>query len=184
MEHGGLALEGVTAGRKGIFERGERGEVRIDQRIVSELPEVFGGLQLGGVGGQEDQMHPLRDLHQRTGMIPRLIEHQHDALRGASAHRTGKRLQRHLHDGDVDGGGELPLAAPGGRMHKREQVEPLEAVLHSCDGPPSTPRPDRTQDRLEPESMLVGGPDLDGRGGMRRLDLRYLLAQSVCTKAV
>ena len=63
VEHGGLALEGVTAGRKGVFEGGERGEVRIDQRIVGELPQMLGGLELGRVGGQEDEMEALRDLH-------------------------------------------------------------------------------------------------------------------------
>ncbi len=50
-DHGALALEGVTAGRKGVFEGDERGEMRIDHRIVGELPEVFGGLELGGVRG-------------------------------------------------------------------------------------------------------------------------------------
>ena len=48
-EHGGLALKGVTAGGNRVFEGGEGGEVLVDQRIVGELPEVFGGLEFGGV---------------------------------------------------------------------------------------------------------------------------------------
>jgi hypothetical protein len=79
-------------------------------------------------------MEARRDLQQRAGMIPRLIERQHDALRGASAHRTGKRLQRHVHDRRVEGGGERPLAAPRGGMDEGEQVAPRETVLHACDG--------------------------------------------------
>jgi hypothetical protein len=55
-EHGGLALQGVTAGSKRVFEGDERGEMRIDQRIVGELPQMLGGWELGRGGGQEDQM--------------------------------------------------------------------------------------------------------------------------------
>ena len=182
-EHGGLALEGVAAGSKGVFERGERGEMLVDQGIVGELPEVFGGLELRGIRRQVDQMNPLRDLHQRTDVIPRLIEHEDDAPGRTRAHGTGKRRERHAHDGGVEGRGELPLAAPRGRMHKGEQIEPLEAVLHPGEGPLSATRPDWAQERLEPESMLVAGPDLKVSGWIGCLYLRYLLAESVCTKA-
>ena len=180
---GVLPLQGVAAGSKGVFEGSERGKVRIDQRIIGELPEVFSGLELGGVGRQEDEMEALRDLEQRTDVIPGLVEHEHDTLGRTRAHGTGKRLQRHAHDRGVDGRGELPLAAPRGRMHKGEQIEPLEAVLHPGEGPLSATRPDWAQERLEPESMLVAGPDLKVSGWIGCLYLRYLLAESVCTKA-
>ena len=83
-DHGGLPLQGVTAGGKGVFEGGERGELLVDQRVVGELPEMFGGLKLGGVRRQVDEMNPLRDLHQRTDVIPRLVEHEHDSPGGTA----------------------------------------------------------------------------------------------------
>jgi len=182
-EHGGLALQGVTAGRKRIFEGGERGEMRIDQRIVGELPQMLGGLELGRVRGQEDQMEARGDLHQRTDVLPRLIEHEDNPPGRTCPHRAGKRLQRHAHDRGSDGRGEQPLTAPGGGMDKGEQVEPLKAVLHPCDGPLPATRPDGAQDRLEAHTMLISGPDLDLGARIRRLHQRYLLAESVCTKA-
>jgi hypothetical protein len=72
---------------------------------------------------------------------------------------------------------------PPGRMHKGKQVEPLETVLHQCDGPLTATRPHGAQEGLEPESMLVGGPDLNVSAGMRCAHLRYLLAESVGTTA-
>ena len=142
-----------------------------------------GGLEFGRIRRQEDQLEARGDLHQRADVIPRLVKHEDDPLGGTGAHRAGKRLQRHAHDRRVDARGELPLAAPRGRMHKGEQVEPLKAVLHPHAGPLPAPRPDRAHQRLEAESMLVAGPDLDVRGGMRRPHQRYLLAQSVCPTA-
>jgi hypothetical protein len=50
-EHGGLALQGITAGGKRVFEGGEGGKVLVDQRVVGELPEVFGGLELRRIRG-------------------------------------------------------------------------------------------------------------------------------------
>jgi hypothetical protein len=68
-------------------------------------------------------------------------------------------------------------------MDKGEQGEPLETVRHPGDGPLAAARPDGAQEGLEPDALLVAGPDRDVRGGMRCAHLRHVLAQSVGTKA-
>jgi hypothetical protein len=55
---GVLPLQGVAAGRKRVFEGGEGRKVLVDQRVVGELPEVFSGWQLGGVGGKKTRWRP------------------------------------------------------------------------------------------------------------------------------
>jgi len=63
-DHSGLALQGIATGGERVFERGERGEVLVDQRVVGEAPQMLGGLEFGGVGRQEDQMEAVGDLDQ------------------------------------------------------------------------------------------------------------------------
>jgi hypothetical protein len=55
--------------------------------------------------------------------------------------------------------------APCGGLHKADQGAPLEAVLHWGEGPLPVETPDRVQDRLEPNAVLVDGPELDARLG-------------------
>jgi hypothetical protein len=111
-EQGGLPLQGVAAGGKRVFARGERGNVLVAQRIVGTLPQMLGRLQFGGGGRQEDQMKALGDLDHGTGVLPRLVEHEHHALGGTRADRAGKGGQRHAHDRRGEGRGAWPRAAP------------------------------------------------------------------------
>lgn len=45
-------------------------------------------------------------------------------------------------------------------------VEPFEAVVDAGDGALAARRPDPPQDRLQRDTVLVGGEDLDHRAGM------------------
>jgi hypothetical protein len=90
-EHGGLALKGVTASSKGVFERGECGEMLVDQRIVGELPEVFGGLELGGI---DPLCQGKLAAHQRQRHAG--IQTPHTAIRRQSEHAPAEQRGRGL----------------------------------------------------------------------------------------
>ncbi|HEV8193342.1 MAG TPA: hypothetical protein VGP82_17910 [Ktedonobacterales bacterium] len=49
-----MVLEGSAAGILGVFQLLDRGEMPIDERIVGLRPQVFSGLQFGGIGWEEE----------------------------------------------------------------------------------------------------------------------------------
>ena len=107
----------------------------IGQRRVRQWPEVLSGLQLGGVGWQEEQMHMLRHTQPRTRMPARPIQHEDDLLVGACADCGRERLQFDLEETQAHGRGEVEDRALGRRMDETDQIAPLKAVL---DGSVST----------------------------------------------
>ena len=63
-------------------------------------------------------------------------------------------------------------------MDEADQVAPLVAVLHGCNGAVSLGCPDPTQDRPQANTMFVSGPQLDlclGEGCRHLLDQRSQL---------
>src|SRR3954447_24449155 len=54
-----------------------------------------------------------------------------------------------------------PEGLARGRLHEGGDVQPLVAVMTQRDGPLAFGRPHPPEDRLQPDAVLVGGPDLD-----------------------
>src|SRR3954469_2106140 len=64
------------------------------------------------------------------------------------------------------------------RLHEGGDVQPLVAVVTQCDRPLTFGRPHPAQDRLQPNAVLIRGPDFDRRVrglGSRRSDGRLQL---------
>src|SRR5215212_1801495 len=57
----------------------------------------------------------------------------------------------------------VPEHLAGDRLDEGGHVQPLIAVVTEGDGPLPLGRPDPAQDRLQPDAVLVGRPDLDWR---------------------
>jgi hypothetical protein len=53
-------LQGDTASGLRVFQLVEVSEMAVDQDRIGQRPEVLGGLELGRVGGQEEQVHVFR----------------------------------------------------------------------------------------------------------------------------
>jgi len=60
-------------------------EVLIDDGLVGQRPQAFGGLDLGRVRWQEHQFNALRNLQILGDMPARAVEHQDDGLVGPTA---------------------------------------------------------------------------------------------------
>src|SRR5690348_6270477 len=74
----GTSLQGDTACRLRVFQVLDAGKVRIDQDRVGQWPEMFGRLELGRIGGQEQQVDVLRHPQPQTGVPASTVEDEHD----------------------------------------------------------------------------------------------------------
>ena len=160
-----IVAEGDAAlGDDGV-EFGEAFEMAVDDGLVDMGPESFGGLQLGGVGRQEDEADAFGD-GERLGVPAGAVEDEDDDPVASGARLAGEEREGVLEELLVDAGGEIPEALAGGRRDEGGDVEPFEAVVAAGDRALATRRPDPPQDRLQPDAVLVGGEDLDCRLGM------------------
>jgi hypothetical protein len=136
-------------------------EVFIDDGLVGQRPQAFGGLDLWRVRWQEHQFNALRN-HQIPGDMPaRAVEHQDDVLVGTGADLGGERRQERAEQGGVDAVGDEPHDLARGGPDEAVQIKPLVAVMATGDGAAATRRPDLAQDRLQAEAVFIERPDLD-----------------------
>lgn len=164
----GLGLQGGAAGKLGVLQRLDAEEMLVDQGVVGEWPEVFGRLQLGGIGRQEQQMNVLRDPQLDARVPTRAIQHEHDLLLGPRPDRTGKDSELRLEQRDGDRGGQVKEGPARGRMDKADEIAPLEAVLDGGERSLPDRRPHAAQHRFEANAMLIRGPELHVGLGERR----------------
>lgn len=171
----GLLLEGDAASELRIFELLDGGEMLVDEARVGQRPEMLGGLQLGGVGREKEQVHVVGHAQAHTGMPARTVEDEHDLLARTGPRRARKLRQLHFKEGNADGGGQMEEGATGGGMHEADQIAPCEAMLHRRGGPLANRGPDPAQERFQADAMFVGGPQLHlrvGKGGRHCLQQR------------
>src|SRR3954467_5193989 len=136
-------------------------EVFIDDGLVGQRPQAFGGLNLWRVRGQEHQFNALRN-HQIPGDMPaRTIKHQDDVLVGTGADLGGERRQERAEQGGVDAVGDEPHDLARGWSDEAVQIKPLVAVMAPGNGTAATRRPDLAQDRFQAEAVFIERPDLD-----------------------
>ena len=101
----------------------------------------------------------------QTGMPSRPVQHQHDLLLWACSHRAGKGVEFNGKQLQIHAGRQMENASTGGGMHETHQIAPVVAMLDWRNGPLAVKAPDLLQDGLEPEPVLIHGPQLHlGRG--------------------
>ena len=157
------SLEGDTTARLRVFQLVEIGDMTVDQHCVGQRPQVLGGLQLGRVRWQEEQVDVLGHPQAHAGMPPGLVEHEHELLVGSRSRLLCEGGQLDLKEVDTHGGGEMEERPAGGGMGKADQSAPGEAMLDEGVRARTGRRPDAAQQRLEPNAMLVGHPQFHGR---------------------
>src|ERR671911_2518821 len=77
--------EDTAALGKNFIEFIEGLEVLIDDGLVRQRPQAFGGLDLGRVRGQDHQFNTLRNFQILGDMPARAVEHQDDVLVGPTS---------------------------------------------------------------------------------------------------
>ncbi len=161
MEAGGgadevrTALQGDTAGRLDVFEFVNAGKVTVGQTGVGQRPEMLGGLQLGRVGRQKEQMDMLGHAQLDAGVLAGAVEDQHDLLGRDSAHFGGERGEHGLKQRNVDGRGSgwATTQAMWTRSPCRRGIERIESSSAMADA--SCPAA-RSLAALRPVRLLQG----------------------------
>jgi hypothetical protein len=104
-------------------------EVLIDDGLVRQRPQAFGGLDLWRIRRQEHQFNALRN-HQILGDVPACtVEYQDDVLVGTGADLGGERRQERTEQRGVDAVGDEPHDLARGGPDEAVQIEPLVAVM-------------------------------------------------------
>lgn len=129
----------------------------------------------------------LRHAEFDTGMPPCPIEHQHDLLLGTGFHLARELRQFDFKDGNADRRGQMEDGASGGGMDKADEIAPGKAVLDHGGGTLANRRPNLAQQRLQADTVFVGGPEFN-RGVREGVsDCRYeraeLFLNAVCCSA-
>jgi hypothetical protein len=156
----GLLLEDKAALRLDLLQRGQIGEAHVGQGRIGQRPQMLRRLQFGGIGRQGDQVDALRE-RDGAGVPARAVEHERDAPPGTGSHVPGKGGEHLGEGGSGDRGQEPPLGLAGAGPDEAADVEPLVALLHRGDGPPSDRCPDASNKREQADTMLISGPELD-----------------------
>src|SRR3954452_11282701 len=156
-----IAIENATALGDDVLEISKGLEVLVGERLIQNGPEVLGGLKLGGVWGQVDQPDPLRNSQVRLSVPTGAVEPEDDDAILSRPSLTGKQRQQRGKEWLRDPVRDVPEYLAGDRLHEGGHIEPLVAVVTERDGALTVGRPHPAQDRLQPEAVLVGGPDLN-----------------------
>src|SRR4051795_2501476 len=173
-----IAIENATALGHDVLEISKRLEILVGERLIQNRPEVFGGLKLGGVWGQVDGPDPIRNSQVRRSVPAGVVEPEDDDAIPSRPGLTGKQGQEPCEERLRDPVRHIPEGLARGRLHEGGDVQPLVAVMTHRDRPLTFGRPNPAQDRLQPNAVLIRGPDLDRRGrvlGSRRSDGRLQL---------
>jgi hypothetical protein len=92
-------------------------------------------------------------------------------MRSRPPRLAGEAVEGCLGQPLVDAAREIPEAFAGGGRDEGGDVEPFEAVMADCHRTQPARGPDPAEDRLQPETVLVGAED---PGGGTRVALRRL----------
>ena len=157
----GLLRERKAALADRVVEIFDGLEVAVDERLVDEGPQMLGRLQLGAVGGLEDEADAVRHSQVLGSMPAGVVELQHDALVGPGARRSCEVGEHAFEVGLADAVGDVPDRATGGGLDEAGHIEPLEAMMPERNGTLADRRPHATRDRLQADAMLIARPDLD-----------------------
>ena len=93
-------------------------------------------------------------------MPPCAIQHEAELLASPCADRLGELGESDRKGCNRHGREPQPPSPARLRMHKGVEITPLVAMLHDRLWALSARAPDAAQDGLEPDAVLVGGPQL------------------------
>jgi hypothetical protein len=86
----GVARQLGAAGELSVFELLDRGEMPVDQHGVGQRPQVFGGLQLGRVRWQKEEMDVLGHAQLHAAVPASPVQDEHNLLGRTRAHLAGE----------------------------------------------------------------------------------------------
>jgi len=172
MEFGG-ACDGILVSMQIAASRCDDGieivdcvEVFVDDRLVDERPEVFGGLQFGAVGGLVDRRDAVRKAEIFRAVPAGIVELQHDDAVAPGAGRAREGFEQLGKERLVDAVRQIPDGFSGRRRDKGGDVKPFVTVMAERDRTLADRRPDAPMDRFQADPMLVHRPDLHRLVGM------------------
>jgi hypothetical protein len=166
----GSGLQGDAAGGLGVFEFLDRGEMAVGQGGIRQRPEMFGGLELGRIRRQKQQMDMLRHAQLDAGVPPRTVEDQDNLLGRSSADLAREGLQLDLEERDGHACRQVEDGTTRSRMDKADEVAPVVAVLDRRGGTLAVEAPDLLEDRLQTDAVFIDRPEFDARLGVRGRD--------------
>lgn len=167
----------ASIGENGV-DVGELFEAPVGDRFVDERPQTFSRLELRRVGRQKDETHAGGNREPCLAMPSGIVEDENDAALFSRADGLGEVFQQFFEERLADAVGQIPDRLAARRLDEGGDIEPLIAMMAERQRPLADRRPDAAADRLQPEAMLVGRPDLDRLARMLprlfRGDLREL----------
>src|SRR3954471_9450842 len=158
-----IAIENATALGDDVLEISKRREVLVSEWLVEDGPEVLSRLKLGRVRGQLDGPDPIRDGQVGRGVPAGAVEPEHDDAIPSRPGLTGKQRQQRRKERLRDPVRHVPEGLARDRLHEGGDVPPLVPVVAQCDRPLTFGRPHPAQDLLQPNAVLIRGPDLNRR---------------------
>src|SRR3954471_15031215 len=156
-----IAIEASATVCDDAFQIGEGLEVLVGERLIQNRPEVLSRLKLGRVRGQVGEPEALRHDQVRFGLPAGAVEPEHDDAIPSRPGLTGKQRQEPCEERLGHPVRDVPEGLARGRLHEGGDVQPLVPVMTQRDRPLTFGRPHPPDDRLQPEAVLVRGPDLD-----------------------
>ena len=163
-----IVVELATALCEGEIEIGEGFEVAVDEGLIEQRPEALGGLELGAVGRQVDELDAVGDGQANQAVPAGIVEHEDDGALAARTGGSGEGGEQGLEEGFGDAVGEIPDDLARAGSDEGGHIKPFVAMVAEGDGALTDRRPDPPADRLQPEPVLVGCSDLDRPLGVFR----------------
>jgi hypothetical protein len=146
-------------------------EAQREEPLAKVQPDALDGIELGAVGGQEDQCDVGWDAELAADVPAGAVEH-HDEV---NVRRAGCRnvIEEHLHGAGIDGRQNERDVLARCRPDRGEDVGPLIADLLQARRPLAAPPPAVADPPLVADPRLILEPQLDPLAGMARSGLGY-----------
>ena len=163
LDHVALLHERDAALADNVVEVLDRLEVRVDQRLIDELPQMLGRLQLGTVRGLVHEPDTVGHAEVFRAVPAGVVDLDDGAPLLAGTDRLGKVGEDPLEIRFADVVRDVPHRAAGGRLDKAMNVEPFVAMVAERNRTLAFRRPHAARDRLQADPMLVHRPGFDRR---------------------
>src|SRR5690625_2837104 len=147
-------------------------EAAVYERLVAQRPDSLDRLQRGRVGLEEiehDSLGYFALVHMPAGVV----QDQDDPLISSHALLLGKSLEQEEEDLFAHRRGEPKRGGALLRADKRREIGPLVSGVDESAWSLTPRSPDGAKDRLEPNSVLIHGPELYPGSGVPALLSTY-----------
>ncbi len=171
----GSAFDGVAVIREGgapladdFVEVFDCFDVLVDDGLVDERPRRFGWLRFRRIGREEDEPHAIGNFQPRLTMPAGVVEDEHDGAIDAGPGLSRQAFEQRREERLRDAVARIPEGLARRRRDEGGVVEPVEAMMATCDRPFADGRPNAACDGLQTKSVFVAGEDFDRTLGMFR----------------